>query len=281
MSEVRTPFRAWSPAAGPGPAPDETASQALTARAGHWALHIADLLAARFAADARADEAATFLRTWAADLHLPDAPSMEPLARLAARYRLSQDEEDLILLAGLPEEHEGLASTLRTLHPHGEPRVTTGLAALLLGAVTSDRSRIRRLLSEGAAARAGLIRLTGPGALFERSLACADQLWDALHGHDAWPASIERTHVGEAPPGLEGWLDLVPVRNAIAVLLEDVPSTIVVNSPNDTVGLARCAALAQAVGAPLAVWSSTSPRTRNTRPPRRCSPSSTCPVRSW
>ena len=155
------------------------------------------------------------------------------------------------MLAGLPEEHEGLASTLRTLHPHGEPRVTAGLAALLLGAVTSDRSHIRRLLSEGIAVRAGLIRLTGPGAMFERSLACADQLWDALHGHDAWPDSIERAHAGEAPPGLEDWLDLVPVRNALAVLREDVSSIILVNGPDNAVGLARCAALAQAASVPL------------------------------
>ena len=251
MSEVHVPLRAWPPGPVPGSAPDETASHALTARAGLWALRIADLLAARFAAEAQADEAATFLRTWAADLQAPAAPAAGPLARLAARYGLSQDEEDLILLAGLPEEHEGLAGTLRTLHPHGEPRVTAGLAALLLGAVTSDRSQIRRLLSEGVAVQAGLIRLTGPGAMFERSLACADRLWDALHGHDAWPDAIERVHVGEAPPGLADWLDLVPVRNAVAVLREDVPSTILVSGPDDAVGLARCAALAQAVGVPL------------------------------
>jgi ATPase family associated with various cellular activities (AAA) len=251
MSEVHLPSRPWPPEPVPGPALDEAVSRALTARAGLWAMRIADLLAARFAGESRVDEAAAFLRTWADDLQPPAGLHGEPLARLTARYGLSQDEQDLIVLAGLPEEHEGLASTLRTMHPQGEPRVTSGLAALLLGEVTSDRSRIRRLLSEGVAVRAGLIQLTGPGALFERSLACADQLWDALHGHDAWPTAIERADIGEVPPGLEGWLDLVPVRNAVAVLREDVPSTILVNGPDDTVGLARCAALAQAVGLPL------------------------------
>ena len=245
MPEVRVPSGTWSLGPVPGRAPDETASRALTARAGRWALRLADLLAVRFAAEPRADEAATFLRTWAGDLERTATSAAESLARLAARYGLSQDEEDLILLAGLPEEHEGLASTLRTLHPHGEPRVTTGLAALLLGAVTSDRSEIRRLLSEGTAIQAGLIRLTGPGALFERSLVCADQLWDALHGHDAWPAAIERAHVGEVPPGLEGWLELVPARNAIAILEAGDRSTIFVSCDDGTVGLGRCAALAR------------------------------------
>jgi hypothetical protein len=251
MSETRVPPRAGSPGPVPGPPPDERASRALTARTGEWALRIADLLAGRFAAETRADEASAFLRTWAGELEAPAAPATDALARLAARYQLSQDEEDLIVLSGLPDEHEGLASTLRTLHPHGEARVTAGLAALLLGAVTSDRSHIRRLLSEGIAVRAGLIRLTGPGSLFERSLACADRLWDALHGHDAWPAGIERAYVGEAPPGLEDWLDLVPVRNALAVLRADVPSTILVNGQDEAAGLARCAALARAVGVPL------------------------------
>lgn len=238
----------------PVPAPDETASAALISRAGHWARRIADLLAARFAAEPKADEAVTFLRNWADALEPPHRAAdsgAEPLALLGARYQLSQHEEDLLLLAGLPEEHEGLASTLRALHPHGEPRVTTGLAALLLGAVTGDRSTVRRLLCEGTAVRAGLIQLAGTGTLFERSLVCADRLWDALHGHDAWPAAVPRVPVGEVPAGLDGWLDLVPVRNAIAVLRAGIPSTLLVNCADDVVGLGRCAALAQAIGTPL------------------------------
>lgn len=241
------------PEVAPGAVRYEAASVALTARAGHWALRIADLLSARFSTEPRAGDAISFLRAWA-DAVEPRpgiSPAAEPLALLGARYALSQDEEDLVLLAGLPEEHEGLASTLRALHPQGEPRVTAGLAALLLGAVTSDRSRIRRLLCEGAPVRAGLVQLAGPGTLFERSLVCAERLWDALHGHDAWPAAVRRVHVPDAPAGLEGWLDLVPVRNAIAVLRSGIRSTLLVNCPDDAVGLGRCATIAQAAGAAL------------------------------
>jgi hypothetical protein len=232
-------------------AADETASAALTARAGDWARRIADLLSARFTAEPKADEAVSFLRNWSDALEQPQPAAgcpAEPFAQLGARYLLSQHEEDLILLAGLPEEHEGLASTLRALHPNGEPRVTAGLAALLLGVVTGDRSKVRRLLWEGTPVRAGLIQLAGPGTLFERSLVCADRLWDALHGHDAWPAAIPRAHVSGVPAGLDGWLDLVPVRNAAAVLRAGIPSTLVVNCPDDVVGLGRCTALAHAAG---------------------------------
>src|SRR5689334_8886095 len=102
---------AWPRSAVP-PAPDETASAALTSRTGHWARRIADLLSARFTAEPRADEAIAFLRNWADALEPPPPASGSPagpLDLLGARYLLSQHEEDLLLLAGLPEEHEGLA----------------------------------------------------------------------------------------------------------------------------------------------------------------------------
>src|SRR5712691_9887950 len=59
-------------------------------------------------------------------------PATGPLRRLAAGLRLTPLEVDLLLLAGMPEEHEGYAALLRQIHPQGEPRPTVGLAARLL-----------------------------------------------------------------------------------------------------------------------------------------------------
>ena len=56
----------------------------------------------------------------------------QPFDRVAERFDLRSAEQDLLLLAGLPDEHEGLASTFRAMHPHGEPCPTAGLAALVL-----------------------------------------------------------------------------------------------------------------------------------------------------
>src|SRR5437763_12848590 len=70
-----------------------------------------------------------FLRAMAAGDPSPD-PALD---RLAAALQLSPLERDLVVLAGLPEEHEGYAGILRRLHPEGLPRPTTGLAAQLLG----------------------------------------------------------------------------------------------------------------------------------------------------
>src|SRR5215213_10097696 len=42
---------------------------------------------------------------------------MHPLDRLAAQLSLAAAEVDLIVLAGMPEEHEGYASIMRSLNP--------------------------------------------------------------------------------------------------------------------------------------------------------------------
>src|SRR5260370_23418782 len=55
-----------------------------------------------------------------------------PIERIAAAYSLAPVEIDLLLLAGLAEEHEGFASLFRTLHPRGEPRPTASLAPHLM-----------------------------------------------------------------------------------------------------------------------------------------------------
>src|SRR5919107_314859 len=52
-----------------------------------------------------------------------------PLERVACAYAFAAVEVDLLLLAGMAEEHEGFASLFRALHPGGAPRPTAGLAA--------------------------------------------------------------------------------------------------------------------------------------------------------
>src|SRR2546422_5097548 len=54
-----------------------------------------------------------------------------PLDRLAASLGLSPVEVDLLVLAGMAEDHEGLAGIMRLLNPGGEACATVGLAAQL------------------------------------------------------------------------------------------------------------------------------------------------------
>ncbi|WP_189717919.1 ATP-binding protein [Streptomyces phaeofaciens] len=192
---------------------------------------------------------AGFLREWAA-LTLARAPAARltdtPLDRLARHHRLTPDEVDLLLFAGLPEEHEGLARTLRAMHPTGEPHPSVGLACLLLE--NTDRAALRRLLNEGAAVRTGILALSGTGPFHERSLTVADRLWDALHGLPAWPEVLDPVDLGPPVAGLDGWLRLPESRRAVAALGSADPRVLLVTARDEAVALSRCAALAAAAG---------------------------------
>ncbi|HYN56441.1 MAG TPA: ATP-binding protein [Motilibacterales bacterium] len=220
---------------------------------------IADLLANVVHGIGSSDPAAAatidFLRTWAAQARMSVAPGpvlgrgREPLDRLVDAFGLSPAERRLVLLAGLAEEHEGLAGTLRSLHPLGEPRPTVGLAALLLGEEGVDRAEVRRLLSAGAAVRHGVLRLSGSAGLFERSLSLAFPLWEVLHGVDAAPAGSQFLVLDPAPAGLDGWLDDELVRQASRVVRDGVTATVVVAAAEERIAISRVAALLESVGA--------------------------------
>ncbi|GIF18182.1 hypothetical protein BJ973_008855 [Actinoplanes tereljensis] len=192
-----------------------------------------------------------FLRSFAATLTAPGTPPVDAarLDALAARLELTGTERNLVLLAGLPDEHEGMAATFRGLHPLGDPWPTAGLAAQLGYPRDRDRGPVRRELTEGAAVRSGLLRLAGEGPLFERSLRLAPALWDAVHGVDAWPAHIGRVAADAAAlPGLRGWLELPAVRAARRALAGRADLRVLITCEDERVGLSRAAALADAIG---------------------------------
>lgn len=227
------------------------AGAALTAPAARLARRLADVLILHCSTESGAPEAARFLTGWADSVFPdPDEPADAPVTmrRLVERYGLSPRDVDLIILAGLPDEHEGIAATLRSLHPTGEPRPTLGLAGLVLGDGPDARHGLRRLVADGPAFRAGLLRLGTPGPLFERSLLLPDGLWLALHALDDWPERPPRIPVGPAPVGLAGWLDERPAQRAVRALRGEDRVLLLVSTDDRTVGLARCAALVEAAG---------------------------------
>ncbi|MFD7027009.1 ATP-binding protein [Streptomyces sp. NPDC059917] len=236
-------------------------SRDLSARAATVALRLADLLDRTCSAEAGGAPSA-FLRAWAegaasrAVIGDPAAPLFAtPFGRLVDRFGLSPLECELVLLAGLPEEHEGLARTLRAMHPGGAPHPSVGLACLLTDRPGDDggngvpaRVLLRRLFHEGAAVRGGVLALTGEGPFHERSLTLADQAWEALHGHPAWPAALAPVDPGPPVAGLEAWLELPETARAVAALCSAEPRILLVPDRDETIALSRCAALARAAG---------------------------------
>lgn len=171
-----------------------------------------------------------------------------PLDRLIDRLSLSQAEVELLLLAGLSEEHEGLAATLRTLHPRGEPRATVGLAAQLLCNDKLDRRAFRELIETSAVVRSGVLRVTGEGSLFERSLQPAEALWPALHGIDVWPAAVIKLEGPATSPGLNEWFETSEAKRAVLAIQKGETCTVALAADNEETAFDRACALVAHAG---------------------------------
>lgn len=172
----------------------------------------------------------------------------DPIDRLTDALALSREEINLVLLAGMAEQHEGFAAVLRTLHPRGEPRPTTGLAAQFLGNTPGERLQLRELLECGAGVLSGTLRVTGDAPFFERSLLLADTLWSALHGLDAWPASVVRVGGPVVKHGLAEWLESLEVTRAIEVVAQRLACTVLVTADNEDVAFHRGRAIVHEAG---------------------------------
>ncbi len=247
-------------AGGPTTGRHDPVADRIEAEVGGVALRLADVLdllpddGPGQLADARA-----FLRSLGADAQgegrfggprpdtAPTAPT-HPVDRLTSALGLSPAEVDLLMLAGMPEHHEGLSGVLRVLHPRGEPRPTVGLAAQLFFPSHSDRRRLRETLATGPLAASGAVALEGDGPWPERSLVPAEALWAALHGLDSWPSSLPRRRGPVATAGLDAWFDSVPAVLAASALRRSQPCSIFVTADNEEIAMQRGAALAAHAG---------------------------------
>ncbi len=230
----------------------------LTARAGELADLLATVVERLDSADPAAVATVGFLREWSAQSRSEqvgrDAAATTslrtrlPLDALAGALHLTGTEVRLVLLAGLAEEHEGLAGTFRSLHPLAEPHPSLGLAALVLAETGVDRTDLRRV-GEGTAVRLGVLRFTGPGRGYERSLTLADGLWEVLHGVDTAPSTLRRRPLGAVPIGLDQWRIGPMARRAARLVRDRHPVTVVVTADEETVSVSRCAAVLDGIGA--------------------------------
>ncbi len=231
----------------------ENAATRLGRAAAQVAGRLARLLAALPAAShGPAADGVAFLDAMAAEAQGRRAESArdaaDPFERLADGLGLAPAERDLLLLAGLPEEHEGYGSVLRALHPRGEPRPSLGLCAQLLCENAHERLALRELLTTGAALRSGALTLAGDGPFFERSLLPADELWPALLGLEAWPAALRPLAVEPVRHGLEDWLEEPAARRAGAVLRARQPLLVLVLGETEEAALRRASTLAAEAG---------------------------------
>ncbi|MCO6457759.1 MAG: hypothetical protein J5I93_20840, partial [Pirellulaceae bacterium] len=175
------------------------------------------------------------------------AEAAEPLERLRSAFQLDDIELQLLVLAGLPEQHEGYAQIFRSLHPESRPRPTLALAAQLLGNDPPRRVELRRKLESGPLHTAGLVAAPGPEPFFLRNLTLADTLWPVLRGIDAWPERLRGERPAVALAGLDRWLRGAGAA-AVTAIRDDALCTIVVGDEDPRRAIHRGLALVASAG---------------------------------
>ncbi len=191
--------------------------------------------------------AAAFCRSAAADVRSATAPvhagGATPLTRLASVLDLTPSEVDLLLIAGLADEHDGFAGAFELLHPLREPYPTAGLLSQVRNPGAGSDEALVLALATGRLVRDGLLHVVGDAPLFRRSLRLANGLWFALNGLPVWPDGVTQRLEAANSAGLEAWLEQPESRLACAALREGTNCTVVVHSASPDVAVNRALAM--------------------------------------
>lgn len=196
-----------------------------------------------------------FAAQFAAELAPATAPPPpgHPLPRLLALLPPAQQPllRDLLLLACLPDAHEGYAALCRQLHPQGQPLPTGVLALQWLeheAGPGADRLALRDevegLLVHGTLARMGLWRLPGEGPWHSRGLQIGPGVWAALMARPPQLGEGAQLVGGYAQvPGLADWLSLPGPAQAVLALRRGLPCRIVLTGGDTAMRATRVRAL--------------------------------------
>ena len=185
-------------------------------------------VAEQFAAVA-ASASSSALATAVEELRLTPGAEGLVLERLSRGFGLSPFERDLLVLAGLPEEHEVFADLARACHVRGEPRISVATAVRVLGLDAAGRRHLRRSLGTGALAT-GLVATVGSVPLPERTLVLTDGLWDVIRGGTIWPAGLD-----PLPDPASAPVGSFPVDALVGALVDEARVVVVEAGPGRSV----------------------------------------------
>ena len=240
MSEAAVRHLVW---------PTHACSERLARAVAQMAAHIAELLRTVPAAERDLTSSCAFLAAMGehadvASAYLQRSHEPDPIDRLAAAYGFSPLDRQLLILTGMAEENEGIASVFASLHPAGESRASAGLAAQLFCGINAQRRDLREHLEIGAAVKSGAVRVIGGGPLFTRTLEVAPALWSALHGIDTWPAALAPDQTPAVTSGLGEWLASPLAQRARAAMRSSEPRVVLFTADDLVLAAQRAAALA-------------------------------------
>ena len=168
------------------------------------------------------------------------------------RLQLPERDLELLMFAGMAEEHEGFAAVFRSLSPKGESRPSVGLAAQLFCGNADERLELSRVLHAGKAVASGALKISGDAPFFERTLEPAAGLWPALHGIDFWPPELRRITTPPVNAGLEEWF--YANQPAAQAIVGNRCCTVLVGTDTDDSAFERALALVSFAGAEPAAF---------------------------
>ena len=176
---------------------------------------------------------------------LPPPPG-SAAANIVAALNLTALELKLVLLTGLPEQHEGLADIISMVNPEKKPRVSVGLAAQMFFPA-GDRKDFNRVVHAGNAVKSGLLHLQGDNPLYLQHLFLAD-IWPLLSGLDVWPKSIIPENTQWVDWGLEDWFKQSEVKVSSECLGSDARVTLRFIADAGSAAVSRAVALIRHAG---------------------------------
>lgn len=167
------------------------------------------------------------------------------LAQLIEQLDLSSLQVDVLLMAGLTEEHEGFSDIFRSLHPNGLPRPTLGLIAQLLEGHYQHRFEFKKSLYLKNGVDLPIFNLEEGQPFFTQSLYLLEGLWSWLQGIDKWPEKLAITEIPAVDIGLEDWLDEEKNKSVCRQLIEFRSQFLLFNSEHIETSINRATALCQ------------------------------------
>ncbi|MFA3790002.1 ATP-binding protein [Aliiglaciecola sp. SL4] len=166
-----------------------------------------------------------------------------PLARLVSGLKLSSIEIQMLVLAGMAQEHEGFANLFCHLHPQQQPYPTPALLAKLVCHQPSQRQSLCASLNESVLFKLGLLELSEKSPIFTRSIILDAVTWHALNTGRSSVLLSHSVSVQSCFHGLSKWLKTPFVEDAKQCIGQSYSSYILIQNSDNLLSLNRALAL--------------------------------------
>lgn len=166
------------------------------------------------------------------------------LSRLVQGLKLSKIEIQLLILAGMAQEHEGFSDIFRSLHPIRQPYPSAALLSQIVGANELQRSALSKCLTASPLITAGIISLSDDAPILSCSVRVNAVDWQAIKTAVAHPGLLNPIIFAACDIGLDSWLVSSKVRQARQCLAQNLTSLLFLQNPDLDIAINRAYVLA-------------------------------------